>query len=117
MIIKSKKGRNELFLGLIIVILVLISFVKLTDIKIMAENYREKILTYDLGFSRWHNISDSGVSKSDQIISAFKKMPSIIYNNIVGFDRKHIEKLEIDIKFLDYKKFFQTEIGLLKVKF
>ncbi len=114
MIIKSKKGKNELFLGLIIVVLVLISFVKLTDIKIMAENYREKILTYDLGFSRWHNISDSGVSKSDQIISAFKKMPSIIYNNIVGFDRNHIEKLEIDIKFLDYKKILSDRDRAIK---
>jgi hypothetical protein len=104
MIIKSHKGRNELILGLIVVVIVLISFVKLTDVKILVENYREKILTYDLGFSRWHNISDSGISKSDQIISAFKKMPSIIYANIIGFDRNHIEKLEIDIKFLDYQK-------------
>ena len=104
MIVKYHKGRNELVFALIIVILVLISFVKFTDFKIITENFREKILTYDLGFSRWHNISDAKLSKPDQVISALKKIPSIIYSNFAGYEREHIEKLEIDIKFLDYQK-------------
>ena len=104
MIVKYHKGRNELVFAFIIVILVLISFVKFTDFKIITENFREKILTYDPGFSRWHNISDAKLSKPEQIISALKKIPSIVYSNFSGYEREHIEKLEIDIKFLDYKK-------------
>jgi hypothetical protein len=102
-IIKAHKGRNELIIGLIFLFLVLLLNFRPSSLEILVENFREKILTYDLGFSRWHNISDSSSEKSQQLISVFKKMPSILYNNIIGYDRNHIEKLDIDIKFLDYK--------------
>ena len=51
MIIKPLKGRNELVLSLVVVLLVLFSSFRLTNLEILAENFREKILTYDLGFS------------------------------------------------------------------
>jgi len=104
MIVKDYKGRRELFFAFIVVVLVLISFYKLIDFKIITENFREKILTYDLGFSRWHNISDSQLGKSEQLISALKKMPTILYNNLVGYKSEPIDKIEINIKFLDYEK-------------
>lgn len=103
MIIKPLKGRNELLLGLIVVLVVLISNFRFTNLEILTENFREKILSYDLGFSRFHNISDSGSGMSNKLISVFSKMPSIVYKNITGYDRNHIETLAIEIKFLDYK--------------
>ena len=102
MIIKPLKGRNDLVLSLIVLLLVLFLNFRFINLEILAENFREKILSYDLGFSRFHNISDSSSEKSKQLISIFKKMPSIFYSNIIGYDRNYIEKLDIDIKLLDY---------------
>ena len=116
MIIKPLKGRNELVLSLIVVLLVLISSFRLTNLEIFAENFREKILSYDLGFSRFHNISDSSSGKSNKLISALSKMPSIVYKNITGYDRNHIEKLDIDIKFLDYKSILSDRDKALENK-
>jgi len=104
MILKTHKGKNELIIGLIILFLVLISNFRMINFEILAENFREKVLSYDLGFSRWHNISDASSSKSNQLISVLKRIPNILHQNIIGYERIPIEKLEIDIKFLDYKR-------------
>ena len=114
MIIKPKKGINELILTLIIVFFLFIAFFRFTSFEVFSENFREKVLTYDLGFSRWHNISDNDSGELVKIISAVKKFPLIIYKNIVGYDREKIEPLSIDIEFLEYQKILSDRDRAIK---
>ena len=114
MIIKPKKGVNEIIISLFIVFIILFAFFKLTNFKIFTENFREKVLTYDMGFSRWHNISDKESSELVQFISALKTLPSIFYKNVIGYEREKIDSLTIDIKFLDYQKILSDRDKAIK---
>jgi hypothetical protein len=114
MIIKPKKGVNEIIISLFFVFIILFAFFRLTNFKIFTENFREKVLTYDMGFSRWHNISEKESSELVQFIGALKRFPSIFYKNVIGYERAKIDSLTIDIEFLDYQKILSDRERAIK---
>jgi len=114
MIIKPQKGRNEILLGLLLLIIILFGYIKLAGFDLLKENLREKVLTYDLGFSRWHNILDKNSNDSYKHINVFNRLPNILYSNIFGYERNKIEKLLIDIKFIDYQKILADRDSAIK---
>ena len=100
MIIKHHKGFNAVILGIVVsIILVLLSFSS-TNTRIILEDIRESIHTYNLGFSRLTSW-DEGQSAREKIKYALNKVPTIIYKNIVGFERQNLDELFIHIDFED----------------
>ena len=56
MIIKKHKRPYEVFISFLILIIISILFYEKKNIEIFIENYREKVLTYDIGISRFSNV-------------------------------------------------------------
>ena len=118
MIIKHHKGFNAVILGIAVsIILVLLSFSS-TNTRIIIEDIRESIHTYNLGFSRMTSWDDS-LSATDKIKFALNMFPTIIYKNIVGFERQNVDELFIHIDFEDYQKILSDradaiQLGLLR---
>ena len=104
MIIKKHKRPYEVFISFLILIIISVLFYEKKNIEIFIENYREKVLTYDIGISRFSNVVNKEGTQSEKVFSFIKKTPSLIYKNIIGFERPPIENLHIKIDFLDYKK-------------
>ena len=120
MILKRKK--NETFLLSIIVAIILIfSLIIISSNKNLffksVSDFREKIMTYDHGFSSTKNLLGTSTFTSisygsDFIIDIVKNLPSNIYKSIQlqtkRFpDRPNIETLEINIKFKNFKKILE----------
>ena len=114
MIIKKYKRPYEVFISFLILIIISVLVYEKKNVEIFLENYREKVLTYDIGISRLRNVVDNKGTTSEKIFSLIKKTPSLVYRNIVGFERPPIENLNIKIKFLDYKKVFEDRDLALK---
>ena len=114
MIIKKHKRPYEVFISFLILIIISVLFYEKKNIEIFIENYREKVLTYDIGISRFSNVVNKEGTQSEKVFSFIKKTPSLIYKNIIGFERPPIENLHIKIDFLDYKKIFADRDLALK---
>ena len=114
MIIKKHKRPYEVFISFLILIIISVLFYEKKNIEIFLENYREKILTYDIGISRFSNIVNKEGTQSEKLFSFIRKTPSLVYNNIIGFERPPIEDLHIKINFLDYKRIFADRDAALK---
>jgi hypothetical protein len=103
LIIKRHNGLNELIISFILSIFIFFLLFEEKNITVVVENFKEKILTYDIGLSRLRNISNKEDSAIKKTFSVIKRTPYIIYKNITGFERSKVENLNITIKFLDYK--------------
>ena len=99
MIIKKYKRPYEVFISFLILIIISVLFYEKKNIEIFIENYREKVLTYDIGISRFSNVVNKEGTQSEKVFSFIKKTPSLIYKNIIGFERPPIENLHIKIDF------------------
>ena len=113
MIIKHHKGFNAVILGIVVsIILVLLSFGS-TNTRIILEDIRESIHTYNFGFSRITSWNESQ-SKTDKIKYSLNMVPAIIYKNIVGFDRQNVNELFIHIDFEDYQAILSDRADAIK---
>ena len=126
MILKRKK--NETFLlSIILVIILIFSLIIISSNKKLffksVSDFREKMMTYDHGFSSTKNLLGMSTFTSisygsNFIIDIVKNLPSNIYKSIQlqtkGFpDRPIIETLEINIKFKNFKKILEDRKNFL----
>ena len=66
------------------------------NFRIILEDVRESIFTYDLGVSRLTTWDDS-LSPLTKVKYAISRIPNIIYRNIIGLERQDVEEIFIQL--------------------
>jgi len=123
-ILKYNKRFNSVLTAIVVlVVVVVVTFTstnsqKINNFSIIFENFRESIFTYNPSVSRLSSWDDSE-SSTKKIINALNTISTVIYKNIIGFDRPDINELYIHIDFKDYQKILRDrakaiEVGLLR---
>ncbi|NQZ14068.1 MAG: hypothetical protein HRT94_04480 [Alphaproteobacteria bacterium] len=118
MIIKKQNAKKPLIIGALILLVLLTFGITKERLKLEGASVLDKALVYDWGIASVTglygvgNINQLGNTKSEVILSMLKmfpekvlfRAPSIIYKKVTGFsDRPDIDRIDIDIKFRDYK--------------
>ena len=108
----SKKPCKSILLALTVVILSVLTTSR-QEITIALHNASEWVASQDLGFSTLGNIADTGDGDfssggytqpiSEKLASLVKKIPDVIKYKTNNRLDKNFERLDIDVKFQDYK--------------
>lgn len=101
------KSKSKPYLLFIILFVLLIISIPLNTkyYKSIMWNIYDNVLTYDLGFSSIPNLIGGNITDTSKYIIVTKKTPDIITNYIFGIEnRPEIQRLDLNIKFKEYKK-------------
>ena len=117
MVLKHKKGRNPLVFAVAFFLFILSLFTLNKHVlNVNIDNFLQKLMTYDLGFSDQRNLYDDGElgdydnwSHLDKLLSATKTLvvstPDIISRKIFSSNSEIVsERLDIDINFKNYQQ-------------
>jgi hypothetical protein len=115
-ILKHKKGRIPLVFAVGFVFLLSLFTLNKHVLRVNFDNFLEKLMTYDLGFSNQKNLYDDGElddydnwSYLDKLLPAIKALgvstPDIISRKIFGINSEIVaERLDVDINFKNYQQ-------------
>ena len=124
MIIKLKNNRIKFYLGIILILLLSYITIDKQQLGIAKEEAIQFFMAKNPGFSHRTNLVDSGKGifniGSEKGFSEYKKLifpsvikaiPKIIQYKIIG---KDFERIDIDIKFIDYQKILDDRNKAIK---
>ena len=118
MILKNHTSANSIFVASITSLFVIFIIINFLNFRIILEDIRENIHSYELGISRLTSWDESQ-SLSNKVHQAIKKTPSIFYNKIFYNKNQDFEEFFINVDFKNYKQILEDrakaiELGLLE---
>jgi hypothetical protein len=117
MTLKPHKGNIKILLLVLVVLALSLFTLNKQKITILLHDGSEWIMSQDLGFSTLGNLSDTGDGDfliggytqpiTEKIASLIKSIPKIIEYKFSNQSDQIFERVDIDIKFIDYKKILE----------
>lgn len=115
MVLYNRKKSSKLLLILILIVLAISIPINKKYYKYAIYDIYENIMTYDFGFSSIPNLIGGDITEVSKYNIILEKAPKIIDNYLYGVkNRPDIQRLDINIKFKNFKKIIEDRERAVK---